>query len=77
MIRQIGSVIGVSMFVAVLGTPASPASEVAAFRLGWGLTAAAGIAAAVLALLLPAPKPVEGPAHLLVPGGPTGTPGDG
>src|SRR5207253_1219351 len=49
--RQIGAVLGVSVLVAVVGTP-SPAGAVDAFRDAYGLMVAGGIAAALTALAL-------------------------
>lgn len=46
MIRQVGAVLGVALFVALVGSPA-PAAALAAFHRGWALAA---IAAAVAAL---------------------------
>jgi EmrB/QacA subfamily drug resistance transporter len=46
MIRQIGLAVGVALFVAVLGAPASPAARLAAFDHGWWM--ATGLAAAGL-----------------------------
>jgi len=73
MVRQIGFAIGVAIFVAVLGNPASPAARLDAFRHGWWATAAMALAAAVAALGLlrlartrrssaPGPDPVRRPA---------------
>jgi hypothetical protein len=35
MIRQAALAVGVAIFVAIIGSPASPAARVAAFHLGW------------------------------------------
>jgi EmrB/QacA subfamily drug resistance transporter len=60
MIRQIGFVVGVSVFVATIGTAATPEALKTAFQHGWIFTAASGVAAVLVSLLLirrPAPKP--------------------
>jgi EmrB/QacA subfamily drug resistance transporter len=58
MIRQAAIAIGVAIFVAVVASPASPAAQIAAFRLGWWIMA--GITAIGLiptfALIRPARK---------------------
>jgi EmrB/QacA subfamily drug resistance transporter len=58
MIRQVGAVLGVALFVAIIGSP-TPASALSAFHHGWTLAAiAAGIAAlAALALRAETPTP--------------------
>jgi MFS family permease len=48
--RQLGAVLGVSLLVAVLGTPASPAAALDAFHQAWGLMASGGAGAALLAI---------------------------
>ncbi|MGO8961658.1 MAG: DHA2 family efflux MFS transporter permease subunit [Streptosporangiaceae bacterium] len=52
MLRQVGFAVGVAMLVAVLGSPHGAAAEFTAFRHGWYATAAAGLAAAVSAIVL-------------------------
>jgi EmrB/QacA subfamily drug resistance transporter len=51
MMRQVGLAIGVAIFVAVLGTPASPGAAVSAFRDGWIVIAAASALTAIVGLL--------------------------
>jgi EmrB/QacA subfamily drug resistance transporter len=58
MLRQVGFAVGVAVLVAVLGSPHGPAAELTAFRHGWYVTAAAGVLAAMAAVLVrrsPAP----------------------
>ena len=66
MLRQVGLAVGVAVFVALLGTPGSPADALAAFQLGWGVTAAIALTGGVLGVGLlavrrrapePAPEP--------------------
>ncbi len=52
MLRQVGVALGVSIFVAVLGTPHTPAASLTAFRTGWIVIAAFGLLTAVTAPLL-------------------------
>lgn len=52
MLRQVGFAVGVAMLVAVLGTPHGIGAELTAFRHGWYVTAGAGVAAALAAVLL-------------------------
>jgi MFS family permease len=52
MLRQVGFAVGVAVLVAVLGNPRGGPAELTAFRHGWYATAAAGLAAAVGAVLL-------------------------
>lgn len=70
-IRQIGLVIGVSMFVAALGTPHTLAQTQTGFQLGWVIAAACALAAVVISTVLrtsqlapqfvpAAPKPGDG-----------------
>ena len=59
MLRQVGLAIGVAVLVAVLGTPGSPAGDLAAFRHGWEMIAGVSLAAALAGVaLLRAPRPV-------------------
>jgi hypothetical protein len=52
MLRQVGFAVGVAMLVAVLGSPHGRTAELTAFRHGWFATAAAGLSAALAAILL-------------------------
>jgi EmrB/QacA subfamily drug resistance transporter len=52
MLRQVGLAIGVAVFIAVLGSPASPAATLAAYQRAWIVTAAIALAGAVVALAL-------------------------
>ncbi|GAA0459439.1 MFS transporter [Paractinoplanes deccanensis] len=54
MVRQVGFVIGVSVFVAALGAPDTAAQAREAFQRGWLIAAACGAGAMVLGLLVPA-----------------------
>jgi hypothetical protein len=51
MIRQLGAVLGVALFVAVVGSPA-PAAALTAFHHGWILAAIASSTAALAAIAL-------------------------
>jgi EmrB/QacA subfamily drug resistance transporter len=53
MARQIGAVVGVAAIVAIIGTPRGLATVQDAFRQGWYGMAAAGVLAAVAALMIP------------------------
>jgi EmrB/QacA subfamily drug resistance transporter len=59
MLRQVGFAVGVAMLVAVLGSPHGAAGELSAFRHGWYATAAAGLAAAVAAVVLRRPAAAQ------------------
>ena len=65
MARQIGFAVGVAVFVAVVGTPGTPAGRLTGFQHGWlviaGTALAAGLAALALELRRPAAAlaPVE------------------
>ncbi|MER7670566.1 MFS transporter [Kitasatospora sp. NPDC096128] len=50
MVRQLGMALGVSLFIALLGTSSTPDAERTAFQHGWLLTAAAGGVAALVSL---------------------------
>jgi hypothetical protein len=64
MTRQFGAVLGVSLLVAVLGSPGTdPAS---AFTPGWILIAVAALAGGVVALALPGPATARGSAIRLL-----------
>ncbi|MEU2348032.1 MFS transporter [Modestobacter sp. NPDC049651] len=58
--RQIGTALGVSVFVAVLGTPHGYAEAHAAFQAGWWVLAGTAVAAAAAALGM---TPRRAPAH--------------
>jgi EmrB/QacA subfamily drug resistance transporter len=51
MIRQLGAVLGVALFVAIIGSPV-PSAAVAAFHHGWALAACSSAIAAVAAVAL-------------------------
>jgi MFS family permease len=58
MLRQVGLAIGVSVFVAVVGTPATPHGSLIAFERGWVVIAAIGFAAALVGVIvLRGPRP--------------------
>jgi EmrB/QacA subfamily drug resistance transporter len=58
MLRQVGLAIGVSVFVAVVGTPATPHASLIAFERGWTVIAVIGFAAAVIGMIaLRRPRP--------------------
>jgi EmrB/QacA subfamily drug resistance transporter len=61
MIRQLGAVLGVALFVAVVGTP-TPSSALAAFHHGWILAAVASGTAALASIALRADPSTE-PRH--------------
>jgi len=52
MLRQVGLAIGVAVFIAVLGSPESPAATLAAYQRGWTVTAAIALAGGIVGLLL-------------------------
>jgi EmrB/QacA subfamily drug resistance transporter len=52
MVRQLGAVLGVALFVAIVGTP-TPTSALTAFHRGWALAAIAALVAALASLGLP------------------------
>jgi EmrB/QacA subfamily drug resistance transporter len=52
MLRQVGLAIGVAVFIAVLGSPASPAAMLSAYQRAWVVTAAMSLAGGVVGLLL-------------------------
>ncbi|MFF4590836.1 MFS transporter [Streptomyces sp. NPDC001388] len=64
MSRQIGTALGVSLVVAVLGTPTTYDAAHTAFQHAWWLLAAVAAAGALSApLMTPAPAPAPAPAH--------------
>jgi EmrB/QacA subfamily drug resistance transporter len=56
MIRQAGLAVGVAIFVAVVGSPASPLAREVAFHKGWWITAAMAALGLIPTLLLIRPK---------------------
>ena len=69
MLRQVGFAIGVAVLVAVLGTPATAAGRLAAFRHGWLVIAAIALAGAIAAVTLRRPRiPAAGEAAALAGG---------
>jgi len=63
MLRQVGLAVGVAVFIAVLGTPRSPAAAVTAWHHGWTVIAVIGALAALLgAVVLRRPAAVASPA---------------
>jgi EmrB/QacA subfamily drug resistance transporter len=68
MIRQVGTVIGVALFVAVIGSP-TPASALTAFHHGWTLAAVAAAIAAAAALALRTDTPTPTTATRALRGG--------
>jgi MFS family permease len=54
--RQVGTAIGVALLVAVIGTPHTPASELAAYDRGWIVLGVIAFAGAVTAVLLHQPS---------------------
>jgi EmrB/QacA subfamily drug resistance transporter len=52
MLRQVGLAIGVAVFIAVLGSPASPAAMLSAYQRAWVVTAVIALAGGVVGLLL-------------------------
>jgi EmrB/QacA subfamily drug resistance transporter len=68
MARQVGFTLGVSVLVAVLGSPVGAVARLHAFRNGWIVAAAAGLAAIPFALLLVSrrrPRHVTAPEELV------------
>ncbi|MGH3170982.1 MAG: MFS transporter, partial [Trebonia sp.] len=56
MFRQVGTAVGVAVFVALLGTPRTAAGQLSAFDRGWIVLGALAIAGAVAAVLLHQPS---------------------
>ena len=48
--RQLGAVLGIALLVTIIGSPASPAEAMDAFRNAWVLSAVAGVASAAIAV---------------------------
>jgi hypothetical protein len=68
MSRQIGAVLGIAVFVAVLGRPEGLDAARAAFGLAWGVAAGVAVLAAVAALgMTPRTAAVPAAPALLVP----------
>jgi EmrB/QacA subfamily drug resistance transporter len=61
MLRQLGLAMGVSVFVAVVGSPATPHASLVAFQHGWTVIAAIGFLAAVAGATLLRPRAATGP----------------
>ena len=57
MARQVGFTLGVAVLVAVLGSPVGAVERLHAFRHGWMVATAAGLAAIPFALLLLTTRP--------------------
>ena len=62
MARQIGFAVGVAVFVAVVGTPATATGRLAGFQHGWLVIAGTALAAGLVALALNLRRPVAVPA---------------
>jgi EmrB/QacA subfamily drug resistance transporter len=65
MLRQVGLAVGVAVFIAVLGSPRSPAATLAAYQRAWVVTAAISLAGGLVAIPLLASRrrrAVEAPA---------------
>ncbi|HUY59653.1 MAG TPA: DHA2 family efflux MFS transporter permease subunit [Solirubrobacteraceae bacterium] len=56
MLRQVGLAVGVSVFVAVVGTPAAGHASLTAFQHGWEVIAAIGLAAALVGIVALRPR---------------------
>jgi MFS family permease len=57
MLRQVGLAVGVSVFVAVVGTPATPEDALHAFEHGWTVIAIIGFLAAVVGAVVLRTRP--------------------
>jgi hypothetical protein len=69
MLRQVGLTIGVAIFVAVVGTPASAEAARTAYHRGWWVLVAASLAAAVAGgVLLARARPRAASAPVAVEG---------
>ncbi len=51
MLRQVGLAVGVSVFVAVVGSPATRHASLTAFQHGWEVIAAIGVLAALVGIV--------------------------
>ncbi len=70
MLRQVGLAVGVSIFVAVVGTPATPHASLTAFEHGWTVIAVIGFLAAVVGAAVLRQRP-EAAAAAAAPAGAT------
>jgi EmrB/QacA subfamily drug resistance transporter len=71
MLRQVGLAVGVSVLIAVVGTPATAHASLVAFERGWSVIAAVSFAAAVvgvIALRRPRPRPDTAASRIAVVG---------
>ncbi|MFJ8313162.1 MULTISPECIES: DHA2 family efflux MFS transporter permease subunit [unclassified Streptomyces] len=59
MVRQVGFVLGVSVLIAIIGTPGGGTAALDAFRAGWWFTAAAAAATSLAALFLRPDRPAR------------------
>ncbi len=59
MLRQVGLAIGVSIFVAVVGSPSTPQAALAAFQQGWVVIAAIGFLAALVGAIALRARPPQ------------------
>ena len=62
MLRQVGLAVGVSVFVAVVGSPATPHASLTAFQHGWEVIAAIGFLAALVGIVALRPRAPTGQA---------------
>ena len=67
--RQVGSVIGVAVLVAVQGRPGSPVAALASYRRGWVLVMGAALASALSSFRQPRPQAKGGVGALFSPPG--------
>ena len=69
MLRQVGLAIGVSVFVAVVGSPVTPEAALKAFQQGWTVIAVIGFLAALVGAVALRAGPVAAAAPAGVAGG--------